>query len=487
MSNVQVQLRRGTTAQHAVYTGPQGEVTVDTDKNALVLHDGATAGGHLIGKPPFVNVLDFFLGSEDPTVDSQPAFTRAVAHGGTILVPSGTYQFGSRVVVDNPTTFIGENGSDTVLERDYSPGQGSSFDTQGIFYMTNGSSFSGLRDMTLRSKTGQAGGCLLAIEAVDQTSIGLYSFMNVDFTTLGTSTHDYTIYMDGTAKDQAPVGIRGVDMFACSVFGARLSAILAKGVLKWSFLGGGVYTAGGASNCDVRMDGTATVWTEHFIFQPTDCTAEIDMDYAKIGHIHTGSVGDLKNTSNTSNITFIGYDAGTYEENWVDSNVIHSRLGIKLDSAQTNGSLIESTRLKGKLVNTTNAPTADIDIRNGAASVTLESSSGNSQIGHMGTPKSVTIGVGQSINISINQGKLFYIQSSAGNAGLFFAEQASSSITTISDPSNKYQLTSTPASGFFGVYKSASSDVISLKNNALTSLSFSIFVVGKALSLTDPA
>jgi len=42
MSNVQVQLRRGTTAQHAVYTGPQGEVTVDTDKNALVLHDGAT-------------------------------------------------------------------------------------------------------------------------------------------------------------------------------------------------------------------------------------------------------------------------------------------------------------------------------------------------------------------------------------------------------------------------------------------------------------
>ena len=48
MSNVQVQLRRGTTAQHAVYTGPQGEVTVDTDKNALVLHDGATAGGKVM-------------------------------------------------------------------------------------------------------------------------------------------------------------------------------------------------------------------------------------------------------------------------------------------------------------------------------------------------------------------------------------------------------------------------------------------------------
>jgi hypothetical protein len=119
MSNIQVQLRRGTTAQHGSFTGAQGELTVDTNKNALVLHDGTTLGGHVIGKPPFVNVLDFFLGSEDPTVDSQPAFTRAVAHGGTILVPSGTYQFGSRVVVDNPTTFVGENISATVLERNY--------------------------------------------------------------------------------------------------------------------------------------------------------------------------------------------------------------------------------------------------------------------------------------------------------------------------------------------------------------------------------
>jgi hypothetical protein len=45
MSNIQVQLRRGTTAQHGSFTGAQGELTVDTDKNALVLHDGTTAGG----------------------------------------------------------------------------------------------------------------------------------------------------------------------------------------------------------------------------------------------------------------------------------------------------------------------------------------------------------------------------------------------------------------------------------------------------------
>ena len=41
----QLQLRRGTTAQHATFTGAVGEVTIDTDKDVVVVHDGATAGG----------------------------------------------------------------------------------------------------------------------------------------------------------------------------------------------------------------------------------------------------------------------------------------------------------------------------------------------------------------------------------------------------------------------------------------------------------
>ena len=40
-----VQQFRGTTAQHATYTGPEGEITVDTDKKVVVVQDGTTAGG----------------------------------------------------------------------------------------------------------------------------------------------------------------------------------------------------------------------------------------------------------------------------------------------------------------------------------------------------------------------------------------------------------------------------------------------------------
>ena len=41
----QVRLRRGTTAQHAAFVGADGEITFDTTKKVLVLHDGVTPGG----------------------------------------------------------------------------------------------------------------------------------------------------------------------------------------------------------------------------------------------------------------------------------------------------------------------------------------------------------------------------------------------------------------------------------------------------------
>jgi len=40
-----LQIRRGTTTQHSSFTGAEGEITVDTDKDTIVVHDGSTAGG----------------------------------------------------------------------------------------------------------------------------------------------------------------------------------------------------------------------------------------------------------------------------------------------------------------------------------------------------------------------------------------------------------------------------------------------------------
>ena len=41
----QIQLRRGSTVQTSTFTGAAGEITVDTDKKVVVVHDGSSAGG----------------------------------------------------------------------------------------------------------------------------------------------------------------------------------------------------------------------------------------------------------------------------------------------------------------------------------------------------------------------------------------------------------------------------------------------------------
>jgi hypothetical protein len=51
-----LQLRRGTTTEHASFTGAEGEVTVNTTKDTLVVHDGSTAGGFEIALADGSNV-----------------------------------------------------------------------------------------------------------------------------------------------------------------------------------------------------------------------------------------------------------------------------------------------------------------------------------------------------------------------------------------------------------------------------------------------
>ena len=51
-----LKLRRGTTSQHSSFTGAEAEVTVDTDKETLVVHDGSTAGGHPVAAEDMANV-----------------------------------------------------------------------------------------------------------------------------------------------------------------------------------------------------------------------------------------------------------------------------------------------------------------------------------------------------------------------------------------------------------------------------------------------
>jgi hypothetical protein len=55
--STQVQFRRGTTAEHASFAGAVGEVTVDTTKDTVVVHDASQLGGYPLLREDGVNSL----------------------------------------------------------------------------------------------------------------------------------------------------------------------------------------------------------------------------------------------------------------------------------------------------------------------------------------------------------------------------------------------------------------------------------------------
>lgn len=60
--STQVQHRRGTTVQHASFTGAAGEITVDITKNTAVIHDGVTAGGIPLAREDFGGLTGIIAG-----------------------------------------------------------------------------------------------------------------------------------------------------------------------------------------------------------------------------------------------------------------------------------------------------------------------------------------------------------------------------------------------------------------------------------------
>lgn len=90
---IEVKHRRGTTAQHATFTGAVGELTVDTDKDTLVVHDGVTVGGYPLLKEDLSNA---------PNIS---AFSKTIlddVSASAVLSTLGVSNF-VKTILDDPT------------------------------------------------------------------------------------------------------------------------------------------------------------------------------------------------------------------------------------------------------------------------------------------------------------------------------------------------------------------------------------------------
>ena len=97
-----LKLRRGTTSQHSSFTGAEGEVTVDTTKVTVVVHDGSTAGGIPLAKESALSTIN-----TDLVNDTTPQL------GGNLDVNTKNITFGdsSDGATDDVLTFgVGAGG-----------------------------------------------------------------------------------------------------------------------------------------------------------------------------------------------------------------------------------------------------------------------------------------------------------------------------------------------------------------------------------------
>ncbi|RBP15855.1 hypothetical protein DFR50_107125 [Roseiarcus fermentans] len=122
----QLQLRRGTAAQIAAFTGAQGEVVVDTTNNRLVLQDGATAGGYAAAKLSEVvantrtSIADASYAAT--ATDRTIAYVALTAARAVALPAASAYPTGTRLLVvdesgacsSSATLTLNANGSDRI-------------------------------------------------------------------------------------------------------------------------------------------------------------------------------------------------------------------------------------------------------------------------------------------------------------------------------------------------------------------------------------
>ena len=96
-----LQLRRGTTAENAAYTGSAGEITVDTTLDKVILHDGSTAGGTTVGNLQGNIQLGKTAAGE---IDTSSGNLTIDSAGGTITLDDNVTISGNLTVSGTTTT-----------------------------------------------------------------------------------------------------------------------------------------------------------------------------------------------------------------------------------------------------------------------------------------------------------------------------------------------------------------------------------------------
>jgi hypothetical protein len=139
--STQVQIRRGNTAQTAAFTGVVAELTVDTDKKVVVVHDGTTAGGNPLIKANASITTGQILTSNGSHLLALSNTGAAGTYGNASFIPVVTTDAYGRVSSVTNTAIAISSGVVTGVMTFAQGGANATSYTTGGLLTSNGTSF----------------------------------------------------------------------------------------------------------------------------------------------------------------------------------------------------------------------------------------------------------------------------------------------------------------------------------------------------------
>jgi len=285
-----LKLRRGTTTQHASFTGAEGEVTIDTDKDTAVVHDGSTQAGKPLLREDMSNLPAGTIDNADVNASAAISGTKiAPDFGSQDITTTGKIKFA------NVYSTEGDLPSASTYHGMFAHVHGT-----GLAYFAHGGNWIKLAPLNAPDFTGgiDVNGNITATGTVDGRDVaadgtkldGIESSATADQTaaeirTLVESASDSNVFTDAdhtklngieasATADQTKSDIDGLNINADQVDGMHANEFLAvagdtaTGDITFSGGAGAVTVSGGS---DIRIAGGS--WTGDYTtgikIQPT--------------------------------------------------------------------------------------------------------------------------------------------------------------------------------------------------------------------------
>lgn len=219
---------------------------------------------------------------------------------------------------------IGAGLPSTVLIRDYA-----GTTNTGLIEIVAGAHGTTLDGFIIEATDNYTGGCGISLIASGTAAMNRVQFQNICITAYGNNIYQHALYVDGTALTTGAIGIRGLSLFNCDLFGANGYSAVFKGVEALDWHGGGVYPAAGTATDSgaIQITGTSAVPSNYIRMSLTNFNG-LDLSYCQYGSIDAALISNsyrthsISNTSTCQDFRVRAKVTGSVQSNWVNSSQV---------------------------------------------------------------------------------------------------------------------------------------------------------------------